>query len=189
MKRLLISLFIIPVLALFSTWTLFKPIRVLYPSFVDGISCPSPTICLENISQHQAALALQQTAVKQISASIGDFQDTPRVIFCETQSCFQAFGFDKAAASTVGDLAIVIGPRGWKPHYLRHEMIHYRQAEELGMLRLILKPEWFIEGMAYALSNDPRDQLSDPWEAHRKRFTDWHQKLGDKDLWQQAGNL
>jgi hypothetical protein len=55
-------------------------------------------------------------------------------------------------AMSVSSLGIVISPRGWDGHFVRHEMIHHRQAEELGLLSGILKPEWLIEGMAYSLA-------------------------------------
>lgn len=51
-------------------------------------------------------------------------------------------------------------PRGWEPHFVRHEMIHHLQAERLSTLTLLLKPRWFVEGMACALSDDPREPLA-----------------------------
>jgi hypothetical protein len=68
----------------------------------------------------------------------------------------------------------VIGPRAWKPFYVRHELIHYSQAERLGTLSLLLKPQWFVEGMAYALSQDPRAPLAEPFESYRRSFLAWY---------------
>ena len=89
----------------------------------------------------------------------------------------------------MGKSGIVVGPRGWKPHYLRHEMIHHRQAEELGILAAFTKPEWLIEGMAYALSDDPRATLADRWEEARQRFLEWYEVVGRDRLWSAAKAL
>ena len=32
--------------------------------------------------------------------------------------------------------------RGWKEFYVTHELIHYRQAEEIGNITVLLKPSW-----------------------------------------------
>ena len=68
-------------------------------------------------------------------------------------------------------------------------MIHIRQAEELGVFFSLLFPEWFVEGMAYSLSEDPRQPLSEPWEQHRITFYSWFQKIGKNRLWNEAGKL
>jgi len=58
------------------------------------------------------------------------------------------FGLGQRACLTIGTLGIVINSRGWKPFYVRHEMIHHLQNEQLGMLTAWTKPKWFVEGMA-----------------------------------------
>jgi hypothetical protein len=132
---------------------------------------------------------LYENALEAVASAVGPFKDQPRVTFCTTETCFQAFGFNTASAGTVGKSGIVISPRGWEPHYIRHEMIHYRQAEELGMLASLFEPEWLIEGMAYALSDDPRDRLSEPWEHHRVKFNAWFTNAGTDSLWHEARKL
>jgi hypothetical protein len=72
---------------------------------------------------------------------------------------------------------------------VRHELIHYAQAERLGTLRLLFKPQWFVEGMAYALSQDPREPLTEPFESQRKRFRAWYAGVGKQGLWQAARDL
>ena len=51
---------------------------------------------------------------------------------------------------------------------------------------LLLLPEWLVEGMAYSLSADPRQPLSEPWEKHRTRFDAWLQKVGKDGLWSEV---
>ncbi|MDD2768612.1 MAG: hypothetical protein PHT19_07745, partial [Methylococcus sp.] len=105
------------------------------------------------------------------------------------EACFQSFGLGKRSAATIGTFGIVISPRAWKPHYVRHEMIHHLQNEKLGMIQVWRMPEWFIEGMAYALSEDPRSTLSEPFDQYRSQFNRWHEQVGHARLWIEARHL
>lgn len=172
-----------------TAWATLKPIRVLAPSWVENISCINSTICIDDKSRYSEALELYDNALDVVSESAGKFKNKPVMIFCTKLDCFQSFGFNKAAGQTVGKSGIIISPRGWKPHYIRHEMIHYRQAEELGVLGSFFKPEWFIEGMAYSLSNDPREKLSDRWQKSRSKFDYWLSVVEKDNLWQEAIKL
>ncbi|MCY4384277.1 MAG: hypothetical protein OXE44_14125 [Nitrospinae bacterium] len=183
-RLLLICLICIPV----AVWGLYKQARVLAPEW-NGVSCVSDVICMENAARHPEAAALYEEAYASVNASLGAIENKPRAIFCGSQACFEAFGFDKAAAHTVGGSGIVIGPRGWKDYYLRHEMIHHLQAERLGVFRQWLSPDWFKEGMAYALSRDPRPKLSAPWGRYRAQFEKWYRFVGKERLWEEARKL
>jgi hypothetical protein len=186
-KRLIITSLLcsIPV----GAWAIIKPVRVLAPQWVKGIDCINAEICIEDISRLQEATDLYQDSLKFISSAAGPFHKNPRVVFCSTEECFQNFGFKQASASTVGKSGIVISPRGWTSYYVRHEMIHHLQVEQLGILIHWLGPEWFVEGMAYSLSEDPRQPLSNPWEQYRTEFSTWYQKVGKEHLWKEAHNL
>lgn len=167
----------------------YKPGRVLAPQLVDGITCTSEDICIDDVSRIQKASELYRSAVEFVTSAVGHFEKAPRIVFCSTQACFQSFGFNQASAHAVGKSGIIIGPRGWTSHYVRHEMIHYRQAEELGVLNQWLGPKWFIEGMAYSLSDDPRQPLSHPWQQYRAEFDAWYQEIGKENLWREARSL
>ncbi|MCE2453659.1 MAG: hypothetical protein J4F48_12765 [Nitrospinae bacterium] len=183
-RLLLICLICIPV----AVWGLYKQARVLAPEW-NGVSCVSEVVCLEDASRYRQAAALYDEAYTFVNTSVGAIENKPRAIFCDTQACFEAFGFNKAAAHTVGVSGIVIGPRGWKDYYLRHEMIHHLQAERLGVFRRWRSPEWFKEGMAYSLSRDPRPNLSQTWQGYRAQFEKWYQSVGKKRLWEEARKL
>ncbi len=85
-------------------------------------------------------------------------------------------------ARAVGKSALVIGPRGWKPHYVKHEIVHYWQAENIGIIKMLLMDDWLIEGMAYALSDDPRPELEQPWQSYRTKFTEWYTTVDQDTL-------
>ena len=124
-----------------------------------------------------------------MNSLVDTIEKKPRIIFCDSKACFQSFGFHRAAANTVGISGIVIGPRGWKDCYIRHEMIHHLQAERLGVLKQWRSPTWFKEGMAYSLGQNPRENLPEPWQQYRSEFEKWYQSVGKERLWEEAQKL
>lgn len=186
MKRLLlVGLLALPV----GVWVFIKPVRVIAPEWA-GVSCVTEVICIDDPTRYAQASRLYQNAIQFVDASIGEIRHKPRVIFCATEACFQSFGLGKRAAATIGTLGIVVSPRAWEPHYVLHEMIHHLQKERLGILKTwVSTPEWFIEGMAYSLSADPRSVLAEPWQQYRSRFEAWYRQAGKQRLWAEAENL
>jgi hypothetical protein len=43
--------------------------------------------------------------------------------------------------------------------------------------------------MAYSLSEDPRQKLSEPFEQYRSKFEVWYRLVGKEQLWTEARNL
>lgn len=189
MKRILF----IAALALLASppalWAFYKPVRVLAPEWVPPISCPTASICIEDESRFAEASQLYENGIAFVDSRVGDFEQPPRVIFCSTENCFHAFGLDRQAAVAVGVSGIVVSPRGWKPYYLQHEMIHHLQSERLGVIGQLRAPAWFTEGMAYALSGDPRETLTEPWQGYRERFESWMADMDPDRMWQAAREL
>lgn len=186
LKRLLLAALLA---APFAAWAFLKPVRVLTPE-LNGVSCFSDTICTDNPSRYDVAWNLYQSAQQFVEAAVGPMEHKPRVIFCATDSCFQAFGLGRRSAATLGTVGIVVSPRAWQPHYVRHEMLHHIQNERLGSLKVwMVSPEWFVEGMAYSLSEDPRPVLSEPWQQDRTKFDAWFYQVGKDRLWEAADNL
>lgn len=185
LKRLALLLFIIIPLA---AWFIVKPIRVLAPQLV-GVSCLSASVCVDDATQFQTAKILYSEALSFVSQAVSPIEGAPRVIFCSTEACAQAFGLGARSAVTIGAFGTVIGPKAWRPYYVRHEMIHYLQGERLGVLRLLSKPSWFVEGMAYSLSQDPRTPLAEPFEGYRKEFLSWYASIDKQRIWVEARKL
>lgn len=163
-----------------------KPLRVISPGWMPGVECPDSTLCIDDVSRLADAKALYDAGTRQAALAVGPFRGQPRAIFCSTQACAEQFGIGQRAAEAVGNLGVVVAPRGWKPFYLAHELIHYRQAETLGNLAVATKPRWLIEGMAYSLSGDPRHPLTAPFEQWRTQFEAWNASRGSRDLWDAA---
>lgn len=185
-KRIIITLLLIsPAIA----WSFYKPMRVLAPELVSNISCNSSGICIDNKSRSAEAKELYDKAIEFITTSIGKIEEKPKIIFCSTESCFKSFGFNKSTANAVGVSGIVISPRGWKPYYIRHEIIHHLQSEKMGVISQWRSPKWFTEGMAYSLSKDPRKELKEPYQGYRKKFSVWYKKIGNNELWKASREI
>ena len=151
--------------------------------FATGFSCRSDLVCTEDPARLGEASDLYEDSLAFLTASVGSLQVKPLVVFCATQSCYSFTGESGSAAKTVGKFIIVVSPRGWTPYFLRHEMIHRLQGEKLGVFGMLGKPEWYVEGMAYALSEDPREQLMEPFQSERARFRAWYATVGRERLW------
>ncbi len=178
----LLAVVLFPVAAL----AFFKPSRVVAPEAF-GARCPVPTICVDDVGKYAEAAELYRTSRAYLETRWGLAVGEPRIIFCATETCGQRFGVGRRAAYTAGTLAIVVSPRGWKDFYLEHELIHYWQAVHFGNLVLLNGKEWLIEGMAYALSNDTRDPLTQPFEGYRQTFKQWRERNSGKPLLQAVG--
>ncbi|EOH6078440.1 hypothetical protein ACMAVI_006672 [Burkholderia cenocepacia] len=169
-----------------AAYALVKPLRVVAPALIPGVSCPSADICTDDVAKLGAAQQLYRDGSARAAAAVGAFRAAPRVVFCSTRTCADAFGLGARAGLTLGDFGVVIAPRGWQTYFLAHELIHHRQAEVLGNLAVVTKPRWLIEGMAYALSDDPRHPLAQPFESWRTQFAAWNAARGAQTLWDAA---
>ncbi|WP_435497479.1 hypothetical protein [Variovorax sp. RB3P1] len=157
------------------TWATFKPIRVLAPQWV-GLTCTGENVCVDDVSKLPDALALRKEALSFVATRVDRIGTVPRFVFCSQQPCAQSFGFSPyQGAYHVGTSGVVIGPLGWRPFFVRHELIHHVQMENIGSMHaLLFTPTWFIEGMAYSLSEDPRRPLPEPLEGWRNHFEAWY---------------
>lgn len=171
-----------------AAWAVVKPVRVAAPALV-GLHCPAQGLCVDDEARRPEAERLYAEAMAFVSERVGAVDGRPRFVFCSTEACAETFGLGERSAVTLGTTGTVIGPRAWKPYYIRHELIHQLQAQEIGTLRLLLKPSWFSEGMAYALSEDPRPELMAPFQDDRARFQRWYADVGKAALWQRARSL
>jgi hypothetical protein len=179
------AIHLMPVVA----WASFKPIRVLAPALL-GLSCTQDGICIDDTTRLQEARSLKDEAVQFVNQRVGQLENVPRAIFCSTAECAKSFGFTQQGAYNVGTSGLVIGPRGWHKHFVRHELIHHLQNERLGIFNnWFFKPTWFLEGMAYSLSEDPRRPLPKPLETWRQEFESWYPTGGLEELWISAEKL
>ncbi len=178
--RLLALIFVVAPLV---SWFIVKPIRIFVPEAF-GLTCFEDNICVDEVSRHEEAALLVSDSQRKLADALGSFENPPKMIFCASTECAEAFGLRKRSAVTLGGFGSAFSDRAWLPHYVNHELIHQLQAHELGLVKCLLLPKWLIEGMAYALSDDPRFELEEPWQTHRRRFTEWHSGVSGPEVWE-----
>jgi len=183
-KIIKISLYGFATLAVLILATLiwFKPIRVVFAHHLSLLHCEGQ-ICVDDPKMEPLATTLYHRALQETQDKVGAFHQQPTMVFCSTLECANTFGMEKAAAKAVGNLGLLVAPRGWKDFYITHELIHHRQAEEWGNIAMLTKPKWLVEGMAYTLSDDPRPTLSAPFQQWRTQFKLWHQQNPAPNIW------
>jgi len=170
-------LMIIPV----AVFALVKPAKIIFPELA-GASCAERWLCVEQPSTQIDAESLYNQAIRNVEEKLTPFEDPPKMIFCSSNECFSRFGLDKQAAASIAGFGIVIAPTGWQRHYIEHELIHQWQADNFGALSSWQAPEWISEGMAYALSDDPREELSEPFQSYRQRYQQTYGKSSGQAL-------
>ena len=153
-----------------------KPIKIIVPELA-GVVCVEKWLCIDDVNKLEDASLLYESALKEIEAKLTPISEKPKVVFCSTQSCFSKFGFKNEAAISIGSLGVVVSPRGWKRHYIKHELIHQWQSERFGSISIWLAPKWLTEGMAYSLSDDPREILSEPFQGYREKYNNKFSRL------------
>ncbi|MBV1873940.1 MAG: hypothetical protein KUG80_04120 [Gammaproteobacteria bacterium] len=163
------------------TWFLFKPIRVLAPE-LNGMTCPEQYLCVDDPRNVNRAKSLYEDALLFVHENVGVLNTKPMVIFCTAEICSKAFGMGRRSAMQL-PMGIVIGPRAWKEYYVSHELIHQLQQQKFGVLYVFQKPKWYLEGMAYLLSDDPRLDLNEPLQKYRQEFKVWLSSVGKDNLW------
>ncbi|MEQ1345658.1 hypothetical protein [Acinetobacter seifertii] len=166
----------------------FKPIRVVFAHHLSLLHCEDH-ICVDDAKTEPLAKTLYNRSLQETQDKVGVFHQQPTMVFCSTLECANTFGMGKAAAKAVGNLGLLVAPRGWKDFYITHELIHHRQAEEWGNIAMLTKPKWLVEGMAYSLSDDPRPTLSEPFQQWRAQFKLWHQQNPNPNIWYTTGKV
>tara|TARA_B100001094_G_scaffold235595_1_gene230637 strand:- start:2256 stop:2792 length:537 start_codon:yes stop_codon:yes gene_type:complete len=124
-------------------------------------------ICVENVKDHAALHELFEKSLHQLQARELDleYSDIGIFVFCESQNCYTQFGGGNDIAISYPWLGTVISHKAWNQTIVTHELIHLIQYKHFGPLHTMLLPEWFREGMAYALSGAPKEDIPSKYHA------------------------
>jgi hypothetical protein len=96
------------------------------------------------------------TALKNIELMYGTIISRPDIIACSTEVCFHKFGGKSARAKNYGGSTFLLSPRGLTSQIISHEWSHnelYVRIDSFWKMRNI--PQWFDEGLAVVVSNEP----------------------------------
>ena len=182
-KLVLLGVLCLPV----ATWAFAKPVRMLAPG-VMGVTCHG-AVCVENEDKIDEAQALYDGAYRFVESRLSHFDTKPRMIFCNTARCYRSFGGGRERAISYPKIASLISADAWKAHFVRHELVHHLQFQELGAVGTMLDPEWFREGMAYSVSDPPEEDLPLQFRKYQERYDQWVITIAPGQLWSEAKRL
>ncbi len=173
-----------------AAWAMVKPLRVVAPEVL-GLTCTADSICTDDTSRISEARDLLKNAQAFVAADLGTLRRRPTAVFCTTSECSSKFGLGRSVAFSVGTFGVIFSEKAWHPHFVRHELIHQRQNEQIGVINAwLFKPSWFIEGMAYSRSQDPRHPLPEPLESWRAKYQEWESNIPETlTIWSAAERI
>lgn len=109
-------------------------------------------------STQNAIVATVATARGRVGGFYGHLDSAPRILICATAACYERVGGGGSRGMALLDVALLIAPRGADPVILAHEMAHIELHHRLGLAKTLGRaiPQWFDEGLAVTVSDDPR---------------------------------
>jgi hypothetical protein len=105
--------------------------------------------------QREDVLRIVEDARQTIRRVYGDVASDPVIVCCSTDERFRAFGGGGQRGISYGRYALLLGPRGLTLPILAHEWSHAELYRRLGLWNWRRVPQWFNEGLAVAVSDEP----------------------------------
>ena len=106
-------------------------------------------------AERQQLVELYTEANQRIAGFYGDRRSAPSVLACFTTDCYTRIGGGRERGVAVLNRAVMLSPRGIDPVIAAHELSHVEFHERLGAQQGQV-PQWFDEGLAVLVSDDPR---------------------------------
>ena len=97
--------------------------------------------------------AVLAEADRRVTVFYGGRASHPRVLACFTAACYDRIGGGGERGMAVGNRAVMLSPRGLDPVIVAHELSHVELHRRLGGRAV---PQWFDEGLAVVVADDPR---------------------------------
>lgn len=136
---------------------------IAFPS-VAAVTCPGcyglerlrPGLYVEpGLPRHQRRRVIE--VVERAGERVGDFyggrRSSPDVLVCLSEDCYRRIGGGRERGIAVLNRAVMLSPRGVDPVIASHELSHVELHARLGDGEV---PQWFDEGLAVLVSEDPR---------------------------------
>jgi hypothetical protein len=107
-------------------------------------------------AEQQRLKDLYRAATERVAAFYGGRVSDPVVLACRTTACYDRIGGGGERGIAILNRAVMLSPRGTEdPVIAAHELSHVEVHERLGS-RSDELPQWFDEGLAVLVSEDPR---------------------------------
>jgi hypothetical protein len=139
-----------------------------YPA-VAAIACPQcygfeslePGVFVDrsmSAAQRGQTEAFIDSARDRVRTFYGALSRSPRILICSTEACYQRIGGGISHGMAMLDIALFLSPRGANTVIAAHELSHIELHSRLGRLKTYRRdiPQWFDEGVAVVVSDDPR---------------------------------
>jgi hypothetical protein len=137
-----------------------KPARgltLLAPS-VAGFAQAAPDVWVErgaSESTRNTVVRAVALANDRVRGFYGVQAGRPVVLVCSSVSCFRLHGGIGHGTTYFGN-RVLLGPSALNVVKMTHELSHVELAARVGALRVLLRvPQWFDEGLAVMISDDP----------------------------------
>ncbi|MDF5751204.1 hypothetical protein [Spongiactinospora sp. TRM90649] len=95
-----------------------------------------------------------ELANERVTAFYGGRKTSPSVLACLSDDCYRRIGGGGERGVAVLNRAVMLSPRGVDPVIASHELSHVELHARLGDAQV---PQWFDEGLAVVVSDDPRN--------------------------------
>jgi hypothetical protein len=105
--------------------------------------------------QREDMLRMVKEARQTIERVYGGVASDPVIVCCATDERFRAFGGGGQRGISYGRYALLLAPRGLTLPILAHEWSHVELYRRLGLWSWRRVPQWFNEGLAVAVSDEP----------------------------------
>ncbi|MBB3732487.1 hypothetical protein [Nonomuraea dietziae] len=96
-------------------------------------------------------------AIEQANKRVGDFfrgrKSSPDILVCLSDNCYRRIGGGGERGIAVLNRSVMLSPRGVHPVIAAHELAHVELHARLSGAEV---PQWFDEGLAVLVSDDPR---------------------------------
>ncbi|MET8862821.1 hypothetical protein ABZW11_07670 [Nonomuraea sp. NPDC004580] len=94
-----------------------------------------------------------EQANKRVRAFFGGRASTPDILVCLSDDCYRRIGGGRERGIAVLNRSVMLSPRGVDPVIASHELTHVELHARLDGAEV---PQWFDEGLAVLVSDDPR---------------------------------
>jgi hypothetical protein len=148
---------VVLVVSLFLAWKPARSVTLLAPAMVGFVQAGSD-IWVErstNAEQRESILHAVAAAHERLRAFFGHQVGQPVVLACSTPGCFRRCGGIGHGTTYFGN-RVLLGPAALNVTKVIHEFTHVELAARVGAVRALLRvPQWFDEGLAVMVSDDP----------------------------------
>ncbi|GAA3135048.1 hypothetical protein GCM10010466_27350 [Planomonospora alba] len=103
--------------------------------------------------RRRQVIEVVERADERVRDFFGGRKSSPDVLVCLSDECYRRIGGGRERGIAVLNRSVMLSPRGVDPVIASHELTHVELHARLGGAEV---PQWFDEGLAVLVSDDPR---------------------------------